>query len=433
MTGMPNGLRRALLHEGRSFKPHGAGRARARDSSPEAAEGRVSPVDALGAVVSEPRPLPPSPIALSASLPPKTAFLKVWRDGGAESYGIEGVCCCGIALAYRRQPRQVRPARLTLGDLIHGGDGGESPNSTLIRLITWSKEASEDLKGFLSKIRRAHGDDVYMIIEDLTGYGLPWELLWHRDKDLTVEWLGALFPIARSVGRPTAAVTRCTGEILTYVAPDMAGDRALLDRFQVTTREVSLRTLLNSLDAKGDPVSLVYVACHGEYGRVDTPYARADMRLIEGPRDSGRGISLREIHAHDLLRLEQTGGLVFLNTCHSGRERVDPDLDNTTLRSFAKVFLDAGASGFIGTMGEVGREHGYDLAKALLHTLTENPDTPVVVALRDCRRKASEPSMKVPAENDAEAAARLLPFFYAFMYTYFGNPQTTLRPREEAR
>lgn len=230
-------------------------------------------------------------------------------------------------------------------------------------------------------------------------------------------------------------MTRCTGEILAYVAPDMAGDRALLDRFPMPTRDVTLKGLLNLLDAEGGPVSLVYVACHGRYGKTGTPHSGTEIKLIEGSRGSKRGISLREIHAHDLLRLEQTGGLVFLNACHSAREKVDPDLDNTTLRSFARVFLDAGASGFIGTMGEVGREHGYDLAKSLLDAFTGNPGTPVVVALRDYRRKVAAPIVGVPGEDDEEAAAQLLPFFYAFMYAYFGSPETTLgpAPREETR
>ncbi|GAA4188388.1 CHAT domain-containing protein [Streptosporangium oxazolinicum] len=354
----------------------------------------------------------------------------MWRESGTgrESYGLAGVCCCGIALTYQRQPQQVKPFRLTLGDLIHGGDGGESPTKTFLRLMSWSKDASDGLRGFLSEIRRAHGDDIRMIIEDVTGYSLPWELLRHRDKGLAGEWLGALFPIARSVGTPPSAVTRCTGEILAYVAPDMAGDRALLDRFQTTPRNVTLKDLLNLLDAEGDPVSLVYVACHGKYGRTDIPHSAAEIKLIEGSRDSKRGISLREIDGHDLLRLERDGGLVFLNACHSAREGVYPDLDNTTLRSFARVFLRAGASGFIGTIGEVGRRHGYDLAKSLLDAFTESPDTPVVVALRDYRRKAAAPIVGVPGEDDEEAAARLLPFFYAFMYAYFGSPETTLSP-----
>ncbi|MGJ6964278.1 CHAT domain-containing protein [Streptosporangium sp. G11] len=442
---MPNRLRRALLNGGRPFNPRAAGPTRAQAPSqgnPGAAEARVPPAAGPGTEAAEmaalpPSALPPGPVDPTAALPPRTARLNVWRESGTggESYGLAGICCCGISLTYQRQPQQVKPSRLTLGDLIHGGDGGESPTKTFLRLMSWSKDASEGLKRFLSAIRRAHGDDVRMIIEDVTGYGLPWELLRHRDKDLAGEWLGALFPIARSMGTPPAAVTRCTGEILAYVAPDMADDRALLDRFRMTTRDVTLKGLLNLLDAEGDPVSLVYVACHGRYGRTGTPTSGAEIKLIEGSRGSKRGISLREVHAHDLLRLEQAGGLVFLNACHSARERVDPDLDNTTLRSFARIFLDAGASGFIGTMGEVGREHGYDLAKSLLDAFIEDPDTPVVVALRDYRRKAAAPIVGVPGEDDDEAAAQLLPFFYAFMYAYFGSPETTLRPtpREKAR
>lgn len=120
-------------------------------------------------------PPPPAPIDPTAGLPPRTARLNVWRESGTgrESYGLAGVCCCGIALTYQKQPQQVKPSRLTLGDLIHGGAGGESPTKTFLRLISWSKDASEGLKGFLSEIRRAHGDDVRMIIEDVTGYDLP--------------------------------------------------------------------------------------------------------------------------------------------------------------------------------------------------------------------------------------------------------------------
>ncbi|WP_440072386.1 CHAT domain-containing protein [Streptosporangium sp. OZ121] len=430
---MPNGLRRALLNGGRPFNPHAAGPTRARTPSmgnPEAAGARVPPVGDPGAEVSTATALPPAPVDPTAGLPPRTARLNVWRESGTgrESYGLAGICCCGIALTYQRQPQQVRPPRLTLGDLIHGGKGGESPAKTFLRLRSWSKDAGEGLKNFISAIRRAHGDDVRMIIEDFTGYDLPWELLRHRDRGLAGEWLGALFPIARSVGTPPAPVTDCAGEILAYVAPDMSGDRALLDRFRTTTTDVTLKGLLKLLDTEGDPVSLVYVACHGRYGNTGDPSSGAEIKLIEGSIDSKQGISLREVHAHDLLRLERTGGLVFLNACHSARERVDPDLDNTVLRSFARVFLDAGASGFIGTMGYVGLEHGYDLAKNLLDALSENPRTPVAVALRDYRRRISASIVDIPGENEDEAAAKLLPFFYAFMYAYFGSPETTLRP-----
>ncbi|MFF5110268.1 CHAT domain-containing protein [Streptosporangium sp. NPDC000509] len=432
---MPNGLRRALINGGRPFNPHAAGPARPRPpGDPGVAE---APAGAPGAEVSTTTVLPSTPVDPTAGLPPRTARLNVWRESGTgrESYGLAGICCCGIALTYQRQPQQVRPPKLALGDLIRRGSGGESPVETFWRLRSWSKDASEGLKGFISAIRRAHGDDVRMIIEDFTGYDLPWELLRHRDRGLAGEWLGALFPIARSVGTPPAAVTDCTGEILAYVAPDMSDDRALLDRFRTTTTDVTLKDLLNLLDAEGDPVSLVYVACHGRYGNADKPSSGAEIKLLEGSRDSKRGISLRQVHARDLLRLERAGGLVFLNACHSARERVDPDLDNTVLRSFARVFLDAGASGFIGTMGEVGLKHGYDLAKNLLDALSENPGTPVAVALRDHRRRVSAPIGDDLDEDDKEAVGKLLPFFYAFMYAYFGSPETTLRPtpREETR
>ncbi|MER5645848.1 CHAT domain-containing protein [Streptosporangium sp. NPDC002524] len=440
MTGVPNGLRRALGGGSRSYHLRAAGHARApvpTDGDPGTAAPRVLPAADPGGE----RLLPVTVADPTAGLPPRTARLKVWREGdtGRQSYALTGACCCGITFAYRKQPNQVKPSRLTLGALIKRG--GESPTEMFIRLKNWSRDASQDLKVFLSEIRRAHGDDVHLIIEDFTGYDLPWDFLWQfktdlPDTDLADGWLGALLPIARSVGTPSSATgIQCTGEILAHVAPDMVADRALLDRFRVTVRDVTLDDLLDLLDEKGDPLSLVYVACHGRYGKPDARFSAADIELVEGQRDSEQGVTLGEIRSRNLLRMRGTGGLVFLNACHSAREGVDPNLDRTTLRSFARVFLEAGASGFIGTMGKVGLQDGYELAKNLLDTLAENPDTPVAVALRDYRRKVWAQAPRTPRRSDQEAARRLRPFFYAFMYAYFGNPETTLRPvpREETR
>ncbi|WP_242909523.1 CHAT domain-containing protein [Actinomadura terrae] len=381
----------------------------------------------------EPVALAARPSALTDALPTGTARLTVTRDhsGDTEVFGLTGACCCGIELPYTAPRTQARPPRLSLGSLITPEEGGESPSETWKRLRSWSIHLNERLHGWLAAIRRAHGADLRLIILDLTDYDLPWELLWLTEPP-EQGWMGALVTVTRS----TTAVERrrlaepppetCKGDVAAYINKEMRADRRLLDHLSARIWDDSLDGLFLHLDQPGDPVALVYIACHGEYPSAEPSGAK--IRLRDGPADWDV-VTVRDIDARTFRRISSSRSVVFLNACHSGRQAFDPELDDATLRGFAEVFLRSGASGFIGTLGAVGMRAGHEAGRDLVAHVMRPGNAPIATALRDYRRRIAATAPEPSRGTDTETARRLFPFFYAFMYVYYGYPDTVLELR----
>ena len=156
----------------------------------------------------------------------------------------------------------------------------------------------------------------------------------------------------------------CAGDVAAFIHKDMHIDRVLFDRLDARIWDASLDELFLHLDQPGGPVAFVYIACHGEYPAAPPGgrHSGAKIKLFDG-RSERDFVTVRDIDAQTFNRISDSGSVVFLNACHSGRLAFDPELDDATLRGFAEVFLRCGASGFIGTAGAVGVQAGHEAAR----------------------------------------------------------------------
>jgi hypothetical protein len=365
-----------------------------------------------------PVPLGPTEVDLTAAYPPGVAVLDVRAvvAQGTERFALQGFCCC-TDLPFLVTAQQQRPTRVDLAALITR-DGGESPARAFLRLKNWSS-SKPALQHWLRGLRSRHGDDLAVIVRDNTDFAIPWELFWFDDGQ-DGDWLGSAAiltrwtAIARAEPAPMTlpAATSAGGPVLAYVAPGpMRADLTTMAALQVVLAD-SLWKLLEQLTVPGDPLGMVYAACHGEFHKSSAEF------LLDAE------VSVADVDTARFSRLAQAGALVFLNACHSARLIFDPEYNDATLRGFAEAFLRSGAAGFIGTTGAVAEEHANTFLAHLVAGLTERPGRPVARTIRDIRRAAAIRS--APHSNDTAAARALLPFFYTFMYAYFGRPDLTV-------
>ncbi len=371
----------------------------------------------------EPQGLGPTTVNVDGTLPPGTAELWVrqaFLDGhdGKVVFELAGYCCCGEDLAPTKNDHHGCPPRIALAALITADAGGESPTKSLYRMRNWSRSKVE-LLDWLARIRRRHGDDLRLIIWDDSGFDIPWELLWIGQDELTGQpggWLGALATVTRwttiqsTGGRVPYRSGRCEGEVVGYVAEEMGPDKELLHGTSPWLA-ATLLELLSELNRPGGDLALVYVACHGKFAQSSFEFT------IDG-------ISLGEIDSADLARIKSSGGLVFMNACHSGRLIEDQEYNDGVVRGFAEVFLRSGATGFIGTAGAVLQEQATTVAGHLLQAFRRDPGRPAPTVLRDYRRSVTVTDL--PPISDLPAAKSLLPFINAYMYLFFGGPETSV-------
>jgi hypothetical protein len=380
--------------------------------------------------VSTPISLGVSTVDPDASLAAGFAVLDVHEvvDESGPRFSLSGACCCH-ELPYTAPSRHGRPPKLELGTLI-SKDTGESPARTALRLASWSRTKTE-LVAWLTAIQQRHSDQLTLIIRDNTDFGIPWELFRlppDARHGTPGEWLGALVSVVRcTVGQgPAGRDPRpdCSGGVMAYVAEGaMLADQPLMRTLDAEVLD-TLWELIDQLDQDGHPLALVYIACHGEYG--PTIF---DFTLDEQDR-----VSVADVDTRTLRRLAEYGGLVFANACHSGRLINDPELNDGVLRGFADAFLRGGASGFLGTIGAVSESQARRAARQILARLGADRRTPVPVMLRDYRRELVRTAAGegLARARDEDAARQLLRFFYAFMYVYYGSPETVITLRGRA-
>ncbi|MFF7899678.1 CHAT domain-containing protein [Streptomyces sp. NPDC088817] len=373
------------------------------------------------------RPLTALTTDLGRRLPTGMAMLLVLpvrRDHGP-GFRLRGVCCCGPPQEF---PTEYSRPNIALAHLV--ARGGVPPTKVLATMRRWSQN-KPDLTRWLHDRRCEHGDDLELVIWDETGYGIPWELFWlatppgssHRPG-----WLGGLVTLTRwltvnaawSVVREYSQDHSCAGPVAAYIAEDMRHDDALLDAY-ASERIAGVRGLPKTL-AAGDPLGMVYVACHGMFGDGEDDCLLGDVPLVmlEG--------------GTDFERLASAATFVFLNACHSGQLIAEEgEYADQTQRGFSELFLRSGAAGVLATSGAIGDEEAHQMADELLRLLRDRPRTPVAVALRELRAAAAHltPADLLDVEGKQEQR-RLLPLLYRFMYVYYGSPRTVvaLAPRE---
>ncbi|MBY8846057.1 CHAT domain-containing protein [Streptomyces sp. SP2-10] len=357
---------------------------------------------------------------LERGLPPGMAVLlvlPVLRDG-KRGFRLRGVCCCGVLQDF---PESAHPD-IELANLV--ARSGIPPTKVIATMRRWSQNMTK-LTTWLHERRCEHGDALQLMVWDETGYGIPWELFWLEappGSSWREGWLGGLVTMTRwltinaawSVVRDYATSHTCAGPVASFVADDMRHDDALLSRFASETIP-GIRGLSKTL-ATGQPLGMVYVACHGKFESDEDDCRLGDVPLVmlEGGGRFGR--------------LASAATFVFLNACHSGRLLAgDGTFADQAQRGFSEVFLRSGAAGVLATSGEVGDEEAHQMAGELLKLLCERPQMPVAAALRELRSVVAH---LMPADLfDAEAneeQRRLLPLLYRFMYVYYGSPRTTV-------
>lgn len=367
--------------------------------------------------------LGPRPVQADATYPAGIAVVDVVavESEGGERFGLRGSCCCA-ELPWTAPVQHRRPGKIGVGQLIDK-ERGESPAHAYLRLKNWSR-TKEDLQRWLRQVRASHGDGLALIFRDTTDYGIPWELFWLHDDADGGDWLGSLSTVTRWAagwnqhGKGPVSAEVAQGDVMAYVAAgEMRADLSVLEGLGASLTP-TLWDLLKHLAQPGPPLSLVYAACHGTFGELSTQFVLDD------------GVSVADVDSARLLRLADEGGLVFINACHSGRLIDDQEYNDATQRGFAEAFLRAGAHGFIGPLGKVGEKQARRYLEELVEKLRTRPGTPIAVLIRDLRREYSVRDS--PRSNDAVAARALLPFFYTFMYAYYGSPKDLVSLPESA-
>src|SRR5215471_4092527 len=201
-----------------------------------------------------------------------TALLQVQRHG--ELFRVCGTNSA-IELPWTGDERYGRP-ELALGDLTDDDkrEDAVDPRDIFALMPEWSR-SHDEITDWINDLRVRFGDaDLRIVIWDDTGFEIPWELLWlepRPDDDLRPGWLGALVSVTRWTtihrdGRNpyTDDPEDCAGHVVAYFDEAMRGDFDALRPFCSEAFSDVFR-FISRLQDGPDPLSLVYMACHGEH------------------------------------------------------------------------------------------------------------------------------------------------------------------------
>jgi hypothetical protein len=310
-------------------------------------------------------------------------------------------------------------------------DQGILPAQMLVQMSAWSREKGQ-LARWLSDRRSAHRTRLNLVIWDNTGFRIPWEMFWvPRNLASTHDggFLGVVMTVTRwhDQGLPFPESFRlfaprsgqATGGVAAYIDRSMSRDRSLLSDFDVKDVATMESLLAYLMDETAEPLALVYVACHGQFGS-----SLVDWRL------GGLSYTRASYLADCFHRLYRNPALVFLNACNSGSADWEGEsYYDRALHGFAEVFLRGGAGGVLATTARIGDHAAYEAARDLLEYLRQNPATPVAEALRELRARAVD---RVPRDlletylSEGDQKWEMLPTLSWFMYVYYGSPFMTI-------
>jgi CHAT domain-containing protein len=317
---------------------------------------------------------------------------------------------------------QRRRPSLSLADI---RAGASSPVQILDRMYAWS-EGAETLVAWLAALRARLGDDLKLVIQDATGFEIPWELLTlPGDQEGETVYLGAAVAVTRCPLRTLDSehvregvyaedAQTCSGAVAAYVSDE-------LELFGEETRQLeqvgarrfdTMVAFQEFLDRSQEDCAMVYLACHG------IPKPGLDAAL-GSQTDAAERIVLGTLNRRGVPLIRRCRSAVVLNACHSGRFTPDEHLQDDRVYGFPSVFVGAGAFGVIGTAGEVPDADATAMAKRLLDAATAAPaGTPLSAVLRDQRYAIADAHARHELED-----ARLVA---AFLYIFFGSPRATV-------
>jgi len=362
--------------------------------------------------------LDPVAIAPGARLDKGIAVLRVSiaDDPAGTRFQLAGDCP-GLPLPDTVSDRQRRPD-LALADL----SSDLRPWEVGRQLRSWS-ETKDELTEWLNALLARHGESLRLIIDDRTGWEIPWELFWLPGSGSPYGapgWLGAIVPVARRTApRRPGAIDQstdrhdCCGEVVAYVDAAMSGDGEVLGRYGVIPLE-DLDAVLDRLEVDDDRLGLIYLAAHGTHSSSGNEFTLGDLSVFE-------------LEQAEVAALRRARVFVFLNACHSARIMYDDRNNDLTPRGFARAFLDHGARGVIGTSTPVGVDEACAIAEDLLCRLARG--VPAATALRDHRREVARHHSMLNRRQlrERDGVQRTQAMLDAFGYLYFGYPDTTVR------
>ncbi|TCO59851.1 CHAT domain-containing protein [Actinocrispum wychmicini] len=376
-------------------------------------------------VETEPTEFDPGDVKLTKALPANVAMLCVTGTSvdGQPSFVLNFHYRGGVRTAARPSDlADQRPPDLALATLAERTRGQGTPwqdaywecmnwADTKHKLVTWIRDLL------------AAPDAPRLVVWDNTDYEIPWELYYHRPSGGAegAGWLGELIPVIRWTAvhdgarawQFSARKRECVGGLLMFEDPKMGVEPDGFARYELEARARTMRELMRRLDRPCQPFGLLVIRCHGEYSR--------DTRKFKLG-----GLPLNAYTEFTMHALQQSGALVLLNACVSGRPVVDERHPSTATRSFAEVFLRYGAGGVIATAGDVDLNHSHDFAVRLLSDANSRPVN-VAEALREHRKHYANRVRYRPGAADNRTEQQFKDFFASFMYLYFGHPDTILR------
>jgi hypothetical protein len=327
---------------------------------------------------------------------------------------------------YEDSPTYGSP-RLALG--VIADEGGKEPRIISQDMLKWSKRFdSGKIRDWLNALRERFGDDLHLLIDDATGMEIPWELLYLPKSSSSAEeagWLGALIATVRrahhAFQNPSASIH---GGVVGYLDGTLGGTRREQEVINKLERKIHHDSddFLTTLCTATPDVGLVFMACHGVFSASTATSELGGLSL-------GDFWEAEELHEGGLQLLRLSRCLAFLNACHSGRLVHDDDLgDQPTdeLHGFVDVFLGNGASGVVATLGKVGTDAAADLSVLVLNEAMDN-GVAIAKLLRDWRAQAVLQLNKVRERQPRPEPKQYLPFLYAFMYVYYGEPLAVLQ------
>jgi hypothetical protein len=353
---------------------------------------------------------PLSTVYITAQIPPEVAILYIQADG-KKRYRLMG----GNATITLPLTETYEKPNISLDVLVQKGQTPE----TIRHTIKCFSRHNLVLRKWLNTVIQKSDCKKYLVIADHTNFEIPWELLQLRPESFPYEYLGALVTTVRwqnidSDDEITLefAPEECCGDTIAYTNHqelNVSEEIMVLKKLKANIFD-DIAKFHGHLQIKSTNSSFIYIAAHGIFSKDHDDIA---IGVLNNEKQQLKLIDL------DMNPLK-TGGIVFLNTCHSGQHQTHSRIPNCRV-GFVELFFRKGAKGVIGTLGGVGDRYAARIARDLMQACWGSPSLSVAALLRDIRAK-------VVADLAAEQTQdNLLAFIYTFMYVYYGNPMTVLR------
>lgn len=226
-------------------------------------------------------------------------------------------------------------------------DAGDQRTLDTIGHNLYDELFTDDLKREYATFRKLNlgvvvvSDDPWIPWEIVKPYSPDWADSPLCERFFLTRWLPGYAPLAEitttraAIVRPPDKLQSANQELEYFnKLPDVS--RPLVGSVDHLS---TVDDVLNSF--RDGKTNLYHFACHGNFDQSDPNESR--LRL------EGGFLSASQITGYIKIGLGQKRPIVFLNACHTGRL----DFGLTRLGGWAKRFVDAGASVFLGTMWEV--------------------------------------------------------------------------------